>query len=210
MELLSISKLFGLCVFAYLLGSIPWGLILTKKFAAVDIRQKGSGNIGAANVMRIAGLKFGLLTLAGDALKGAFPVWLAVMVADSNDFRNEIAISLVALSALAGHLYPIYLKCKTGGKGVATAAGCFLVISPVAFAIMVPIFIIILCWSKRVSAGSLAAAALLPFAVWLFTFSKIMTGCAVVTTILIFFRHMNNITRLLSGTEPVIWGKRGK
>jgi len=210
MELLTILKPLGLCVFAYLLGSIPWGLILTRRFTSVDIRQVGSGNIGAANVMRIAGSRLGMMTLAGDGLKGVFPVWLAVVVAGPDDFWNEIIISLVVLSSLSGHLYPIYLKFKSGGKGVATAAGCFLVISPLAFAVVIPVFIIIICLSKRVSAGSLAAAAVLPFAVRMFTHSEIMTGCAVVTTIFIFFRHIDNIKRLLSGTEPVIWGKKGK
>lgn len=210
MEPLNILKFFGLCVLAYLLASIPWGLILTRKFSSLDIRQEGSGNIGAANVQRIAGLRLGMATLAGDMLKGFFPVWLAGVMTSSNDFRSEIFISLVALCALAGHLYPVYLRFKNGGKGVATAAGCFLAVSPLACFIDIIIFSIVICLSNHVSVGSLAAAVALPLLVWMFTQSTVIMGWGVVTAIFIFARHTDNIKRLLSGTEAGIWGKKGK
>lgn len=205
MEILILA---GLFVFAYILGSIPSGLILTRLFVSVDIRQKGSKSIGATNVRRIAGSTLGALTLAGDMLKGALPVYLASKMIGSNQLWGEVYISFVVLSAISGHLYPIFTKLRGGGKGVATAAGCFIILSPVACLIAILTFIMSACWHNHVSSGSLAAAAILPVAVWVTTNSMVMTGCAVVVGILICFRHMDNIKRLLSGTEPVIWKKR--
>lgn len=193
--------------FSYLLGSIPWGLILTRLFTSINIRQEGSGNIGATNVMRTAGPKLGILTLVGDILKGAFPVWLARSITRSDDIWGALFIAIVALAAFLGHLYPVYMRFKKGGKGVATAAGCFAVISPAAFAVAVLVFIMFICWLNRVSLASLAAAAVLPVAVWKATGSGIMTGCAVITMGFIYFRHRDNIKRLLAGTEPTIWKK---
>jgi len=198
-------KFFVLPVFAYMLGSIPWGIVLTRLFTSVDIRCEGSGNIGATNVGRIAGPTLGVMTLIGDMLKGAIPVWIAVVLATSNSLWGEICISLVALAAFSGHLYPVYMRFKKGGKGVATAAGCFAVISPVAFMVVILVFIMFVCWLNRVAVASLAAAAVLPVAVWKATGSGVLTGCAVVTAILIYFRHTDNIKRLLNGMEPVIW-----
>ena len=200
---LEILRLFGLSVFGYLLGSIPCGLILTKRFASIDIRQKGSRNIGATNVRRVAGATLGALTLAGDLLKGALPVCLAVY-AMAGTLMGEIYLSIVALSSFLGHLYPVYMKFRGGGKGVATAAGCFLIISPIACIIATLTFILFTFLSKRVSAGSLSGAAVLPVAVWVTSHSIPLTACALITTIFIFFRHTDNIRRLLSGTEPVI------
>jgi glycerol-3-phosphate acyltransferase PlsY len=198
-------KYIVLPVFAYLLGSIPWGLILTRLFTPVDIRHRGSGNIGATNVAREAGLKLGIITLAGDILKGTVPVWLAASITSANDPWGTFFVALVSLAAFMGHLYPIYTKFKTGGKGVATAAGCFAVISSVATIISTLVFIMMVCWSNRVSLASLVAAAVLPVAVWEATQSQIMTGCAVIFTIFIYLRHRDNIKRLIAGTEPAIW-----
>jgi glycerol-3-phosphate acyltransferase PlsY len=198
-------KLLILPFFAYLLGSIPWGLVLTRLFTSKNIRQEGSGNIGATNVRRVAGTKLGILTLAGDIFKGAVPVWLAVSLTDSNGFWTSFYISLVAFAAFLGHLYPIYMKFKNGGKGVATAAGCFAVISPPALGVVILVFILFVCGFNRVSAASLGAAAVLPVAVWKATGSGVLTGCAAATAVFIGFRHKENITRLLSGTEPTIW-----
>jgi len=198
-------KFFLLPVFAHLLGSIPWGIVLTRLFTSADIRHEGSGNIGATNVARIAGPTLGVLTLVGDMLKGAIPVWIATAIATPNDLMGEIYISLVALAAFLGHLYPVYMRFKKGGKGVATAAGCFAVISPLSFVVLILVFIMFVCWLNRVAVASLSAAAALPVAVWKATGSGVLTGCAVVTAILIYFRHMDNIKRLLNGMEPVIW-----
>ena len=198
-------KFLVLPVFAYAVGSIPWGIVLTRLFTSVDIRREGSGNIGATNVGRIAGPTLGVLTLIGDMLKGVIPVWIAVVLTTPNSLWGEIYISVVSLAAFSGHLYPVYMRFKKGGKGVATAAGCFAVISPMAFMVVVLVFIMFVCWLNIVAVASLAAAAVLPVAVWQATGSGVLTGCAVVTAIVIYFRHMDNIKRLFEGTEPVIW-----
>jgi glycerol-3-phosphate acyltransferase PlsY len=199
----------GICIFAYLLGSVPFGLILVKKFKSVDLRLMGSGNIGASNARRAGGWALGFATLACDVLKGAIPVFLAgLMVTGSDAFIKEIWISLTAISAFTGHLFPLYLKFKTGGKGVATAAGCMGVISPLALAAAFAAFVIIAGFSNRVSAGSLAAAAVLPAGIFWTNHSLILTGCALTISLLIIARHKDNIKRLLSGTEPAIWDKK--
>jgi glycerol-3-phosphate acyltransferase PlsY len=200
-----VIKFLVLPVFAYAVGSIPWGIVLTRLFTSVDIRREGSGNIGATNVGRIAGPMLGVLTLIGDMLKGAIPVWIAVVLTTPNSLWGEIYISVVSLAAFSGHLYPVYMRFKKGGKGVATAAGCFAVISPMAFVVVTLVFIMFVCWLNIVAVASLAAAAVLPVAVWQATGSGVLTGCAVVTAIVIYFRHMDNIKRLFEGTEPVIW-----
>ena len=185
---------------AYLLGSVPWGLILTRIFSNVDIRAAGSGNIGAFNVYRLTGKRLGLLTLGADLLKGVIPVLAGVLWIGTPDWRGEVLICLIALSAFAGHLFPVFLKFK-GGKGVATAAGCFLVISPVTFVVCLLVYVLMLCWWGYSSVGSLSAAVILPLAVWLSTGSIPFTVCALTMAVMIFVRHADNIKRLLEGTE---------
>jgi len=195
-----IFKTMLLLPFAYLLGSVPWGAILTRVFSDVDIRSEGSGNIGAYNVFRVAGKSLGLMTLGGDLLKGAIPVLVGIFWLGVSDWKGEVLVSLIALSAFAGHLFPLFLGFK-GGKGVATAAGCFLVISPLVFLISVLVYVLVLCSWGYSSAGSLSAAAILPGAVWLATHSVPLTGCALIMAVIIFVRHADNIRRLLKGTE---------
>ncbi|MBW2651526.1 MAG: glycerol-3-phosphate acyltransferase [Deltaproteobacteria bacterium] len=113
-----------LVIGGYLVGSIPTGVVLSKLFGAKDVRQEGSGNIGATNVYRVSGAKLGILTLLGDVAKGTIPVALICSLMDS-----EMWIAAVALSTFLGHLFPLFLKFR-GGKGVATALGIFLVITP--------------------------------------------------------------------------------
>lgn len=195
-------SLSGLLLLAYLLGSIPWGLILARIFASEDIRQKGSGNIGATNVAREAGATPGLLTLGGDILKGALPVYLAHVAFSPADGSRDIYLAAVALAAFLGHLYPLYLKFRDGGKGVATAAGCFAVISPPAVLCAIIAFAVMLFVARRVSVGSLSAAVVLPIAIWITTGSGAMTAAACATALLIFMRHRENLERLAAGTEP--------
>jgi len=192
-------------VFAYLMGAIPFGLILTRIFKSVDIRQIGSGNIGATNARRAGGWAIGLATLTGDVLKGAVPVYLAgVLIADSGDIICKLYVSFIALTAFSGHLYPVYLKFKTGGKGVATAAGCFAILSFGALLVSLLTFCVTVMLSKRVSAGSIAAATMMPAAVFWIDRSLILSGGAFIISILIIFKHKDNIRRLVSGTEPTL------
>ena len=195
-----ILKAILLLPIAYLLGSIPWGVILTRIFSDVDVRVAGSKNIGAYNVFRLTGMKLGLMTLGGDLLKGAIPVLVGISWLGVSDWKGEVLVCLVALSAFGGHLFPVFLGFK-GGKGVATAAGCFLVISPFVFLVCVLVYVLVLCRWGYSSAGSLSAATILPAAVWLATHSVPVTGCAFIMAVLIFVRHADNIKRLLEGTE---------
>ena len=194
--------LWGLPIFAYLLGSIPWGIVLTRLCSSADIKRQGSGNIGATNVSRVAGPALGLLTFTGDVLKGAVPVYLALRFALQNQGVNDLFLSVVSLAAFFGHLYPLFMKFKSGGKGVATTAGCFVILAPLACLMALSAFIIFLLLSRRVSAGSLAAGIVLPIAVWFVTNSWEITGAAATMSVFIFMRHTENIKRLISGTEP--------
>lgn len=187
---------------AYLAGSIPFGLILVRKFALLDLRQYGSGNIGATNARRAGGCHIGLATLFCDLLKGALPTALAAFLFGGKGDMAQAGVCLVATAAFAGHLYPVYLGFRTGGKGVATAAGCFIILSPLSLLIAFGMFGTTVALFRRVSAGSLAAAAVLPPAVYFFEKSLVPAACALFITFLIFVRHRGNIARLLSGTEP--------
>jgi len=195
-----IRKTLLLLPFAYLLGSMPWGVILTRIFSDVDVRYAGSKNIGAYNVFRVAGKRIGLMALGGDLLKGAIPVLVGFSWLGVSDWKGESLVCLVALSAFTGHLFPVFLGFK-GGKGVATAAGCFLVISPLVFLVCILVYILVLCHWGHSSAGSLSAAAILPGAIWLATHSVPITGCALIMAVFIFIRHAENIRHLLEGTE---------
>lgn len=187
---------------AYLLGSVPWGLVLAQIFASVDLRRIGSGNIGATNARRAGGWRLGIATLLADGLKGAVPVCVALVIFPHNSRFGQAAIVLTALAAFFGHLFPIYLKFKTGGKGVATAAGCFVVLSPVALLIALAVFAAVTAITRRVSAGSLASAVTLPIAVFSFGYPSMTTACALIVAVSIIIRHRENIRRLKAGTEP--------
>jgi len=200
--------LWGLPIFAYLLGSIPWGIVLTRLCSSADIKRQGSGNIGATNVSRVAGPTLGLLTFTGDVLKGAVPVYLALRFALQNQGVNDLFLSVVSLAAFFGHLYPLFMKFKSGGKGVATTAGCFVILAPLACLMALSAFIIFILLSRRVSAGSLAAGIVLPIAVWFATNSWGITGAAATMSVFIFIRHTENIKRLIAGTEPTFKDKQ--
>ncbi len=199
-----------LCLFAYLLGSIPFGLVLARVFKSVDLREIGSGNIGATNARRAGGWGLGIATLICDVLKGVIPVVIAGMMNGGNGrLTGEIWMAATAVCAVSGHLFPVYLKFKTGGKGVATAAGCFAVISPLALSLSLAVFLLAARISNRVSAGSLAAASVLPFGVFWTSHSLVLAGCAMIISGAIIVRHRGNIKRLRDGSEPPIWGKKG-
>lgn len=195
---------FLLILFAYLFGSIPWGLILVKQFAARDVRDSGSGNIGATNVRRVAGTGLGIATLAGDVAKGFLPVYLAILLEAARPAGGDLFVGTVGICAFLGHLFPLYLKGRGGGKGVATGAGAFAAISPAAVGVALLVFILFVCISSRASVGSMAGGAVMPLGIWEATGSGIYAGCAGLVSVLILFRHYGNIRRLLSGKEPRI------
>ena len=150
-----------LIILAYLLGSVPSGYLMGK-LAGVDVRQVGSGNIGATNVARAVGRRQGVLTLVADAAKGFLPVLLAIHL----DFEPR-AIALTATAAFLGHLYPAFLKFR-GGKGVATALGALFAVAPLAALVLVGLFTLVVFASRIVSLGAMTAAVAAPLVLWLF------------------------------------------
>ncbi len=204
MTFLIAIRIAGLAGLGYLLGSVPWGLVITRMLQSGDILSSGSGNIGANNVRRIAGTMPALLTLFLDAAKGAVPVYIADVITRSYGNWNAWAISLIALCAFLGHLYPLYMGFKNGGKGVATAAGCFAVISPAATGAAIVVYIVCVYLTRRSSVGSLASATFLPFAVQIAERSPVLTASALFMAVMIWVRHTDNIRRLIGGNEPPI------
>jgi glycerol-3-phosphate acyltransferase PlsY len=185
----------GLVIFGYLAGSIPTGLLLSKAFSDVDPRTQGSRNIGATNVLRTVGKTLGILTLAGDCLKGLIPVLLALWL-----MQSDVWVGIVALSAFAGHLFPVFLRFK-GGKGVATALGVYLGIAPFAVLIDAGVFFGVVWKWRFVSLGSLTAAAVMPLLIAMLTQSKPLVISSLIIAGLVWYRHGQNIRRLLAGSE---------
>jgi len=179
---------------AYLLGSIPTGLLLGKAYG-IDVRKEGSGNIGATNLYRTVGRKVGVMTLAGDCLKGMLPV-LAVKY---SSLPVEYA-AWVGLAAFCGHVFSVFLRFR-GGKGVATALGVFLALSPLAVAIAVGVFVVLMLVWRYVSLGSIAAAAVMPIAVWALGEGRVVGVVTMIVAVIVIIRHSENIKRLVAGTE---------
>jgi glycerol-3-phosphate acyltransferase PlsY len=187
---------------AYFCGSIPFGLLLGKLFGATDVRKTGSGNIGATNVARSVGLSAGILTLLLDAAKGAIPVWLA-----RHYFPDHAAFQILAgLAGLFGHCFPVWLKFK-GGKGVATAAGVFLMLClPAALGALLVFTLVVGFW-RYVSLASVSAAAAMPLLIYFlwaphFAPPISVTVGSLAAALLIVYKHDANLQRLVEGTEP--------
>jgi glycerol-3-phosphate acyltransferase PlsY len=194
--------LLSIPVAAYLLGSIPFGLVLARLFGGADVRKQGSGNIGATNVARVVGPLAGILTLVLDAAKGAVAVLIAERL--SNDSATWMMIA--AFAALLGHCYSIWLNFK-GGKGVATAAGVFLVLSPLAFLGSIILFLLVAIFWRYISLASLSAAAAMPLLIYLLWAPHhapppVITFGTLAVALLIVYKHDANIQRLLQGEEP--------
>jgi len=190
------TSFYPMLIASYLVGAIPTGVLLTRLFGSTDIRNSGSGNIGATNVYRVAGKKLGILTLVGDALKGAVPVLIAMTLLGFGDAQ----VGAVAAAAFIGHCYPVYLGFK-GGKGVATALGIFLVLSPLAVLGAFIIFALLLWKWRYVSLGSISAAAAIPLLVYLTGGSLSLITTTLFISLVVILRHHQNIQRLLNGSE---------
>ena len=185
-----------IALFGYLLGSIPTGLVVSRLFTKIDPRQTGSKNIGATNVYRTAGKKLGILTLAIDVLKGALPVWMAIYWG-----LRPHWVALAGLSPVLGHIFSIFLGFK-GGKGVATALGAYLIISPVAVLVEALVFTGIVWKWRFISLGSITCATTIPILIAFFrSDSQAYSVMSVLIAALILYRHQSNIARLLQGTE---------
>ncbi|MBM6579250.1 glycerol-3-phosphate 1-O-acyltransferase PlsY [Microvirga sp. BT689] len=195
----NLLSLVGTLVFGYLLGSIPFGLIFTRMAGLGDVRKIGSGNIGATNVLRTGRKGLAAATLLADALKGTAAVLLAAQ------WGPQFAI-VAALGAFLGHLFPIWLGFK-GGKGVATFIGVLIGLKPLAALIFCLIWLGVAFASKYSSLSALVASAAAPIVLWLLG-EPGMAGVAVILVALLWWKHGQNISRLLAGTEGKI-GQKG-
>jgi glycerol-3-phosphate acyltransferase PlsY len=195
----NLLTLLGTLVFGYLLGSIPFGLIFTRMAGLGDVRKIGSGNIGATNVLRTGRKGLAAATLLGDALKGTAAVLIATQ------WGPQFAI-VAALGAFLGHLFPVWLGFK-GGKGVATFIGVLIGLKPLAALIFCLIWLGVAFASKYSSLSALVASAATPIVLWLLG-EPGMAGIAVVLVALLWWKHGQNISRLLAGTEGKI-GQKG-
>ena len=189
---------------SYLIGAIPFGLLIGK-MAGVDVREKGSRNIGATNVSRTLGKKLGVITLLLDLCKGFLPLLAASHFLPDGDLKI-VWVCACGVATVLGHMYPVYLGFK-GGKGVATGLGVFLFLSPIAILVSLIIFIATVALTGYVSAGSLLASGLIPL--WLLLLGKhwVIVLSAVIIALMIWVKHHENIGRLIRGEEKS-WKKK--
>ncbi len=197
-----------LIICAYLIGSIPTALIISKKFFGIDIRDYGSGNMGASNTFRVLGSKYGTIVMVCDILKGVTAValynFLSYYIHGSSPERTNFMIGL-GLSAVVGHVFPVWANFK-GGKGVATLFGMILAIQPVIAVSCVIVFALVLYLTRFVSLSSILAALMLPVSVlWIWNENEFLyRGFALIVAVLVIVTHQKNIGRLLRGVESRI------
>lgn len=184
---------------AYLVGGIPFGLILVRLMTGKDVRQSGSGNIGATNVLRTTGRMAGVLTLVLDIAKGIFAVWLA----DRLTHGDTLWTSFSALAVLVGHAFPVWLNFK-GGKAVASFVGAFAYLTPVPLLAVIVIFVFLVVWTRYLSLGSIVAAGLFPLGCWIILHPEWpVLAAAAGGAVLVIARHRSNIERIRAGRENV-------
>lgn len=207
MILLEVLGFAVMLVLAYLVGAIPFGLIVGKVFYGADVRQHGSGNVGTTNVFRVLGKKAGVVVMVLDIMKGYVPALLAVLIFDSQPWY----VIFVAAAPVVGHMYSVFLK-GSGGKGVATGAGVVLALYPLAFLICFATWIALILVTRYVSVASLTVAVLVPVLVILHHDPLPYEIAGVLVGIIVWWAHRGNIRRLLKGTESRVtlpWsGKR--
>jgi glycerol-3-phosphate acyltransferase PlsY len=183
-----------LIVCAYLIGSVPFALLLSRRWNGADLRLVGSGNLGAANVARASGMRAGLVVAGLDVAKGAASVILAARLGGAG------ASAVAGVAAVVGHIYPVWLKFR-GGKGVATACGVFSVLMPAAMAPALGLFVATVWITRYVSLGSVVASLALPPIAYALGGPAPVVAAAAATCALIAFRHRSNLRRLKAGTE---------
>jgi glycerol-3-phosphate acyltransferase PlsY len=181
-------------VFGYLLGSIPFALLLTRP-RGIELRNVGSRNPGAANVLRAAGVGPAVVVMLLDAAKGMVAVTVARSISD-----DIAVVTSVGIAAIVGHIYPVWCRFR-GGKGVAASAGVFAVLAPLATAIAVLVFVGTIAATRFISAGSIAGALALPVAAAVGNVSNSVEAGTLVAAAIVIVRHRDNVSRLMAGTE---------
>ena len=190
-------------ILAYLVGSIPNALWIGKMFKNIDVRDFGSGNVGATNAARVLGWKLGVMVLLFDAFKGMIFIIIARKFG-----LSDIYVVLIGLAAILGHSYSIYLKFK-GGKAVATSLGVMLVLIPKVIIILVIVFLLIVIFSGYVSLASISVAGILPILTYIM-YNNIIALLSLVVGILVIWRHKSNIKNLLEGKEDKFYDKANR
>lgn len=191
-------------VLGYLLGSVPFAVIVSRAFRLADPRSFGSGNPGATNVLRSGSKAAALLTLIGDAAKG----WLAMLIAEKAG-AGSTAVAVAGVAAFAGHVFPFTLRFR-GGKGVATALGVLLGFSGALAGSIAAVWLSVVIFTRYSSLAALAAAAAAPFASWWITRSGETTLAVTLMCVILVYRHGSNIRKLVAGTEGRVGGKKSK
>lgn len=201
-------------VIAYLIGSINFSVIISKKMAGFDLREKGSGNAGTTNILRTVGKKAAAITLVCDILKGVVSILLAKLVGNIwKDLDGALLVQLAGILVVIGHTFPVFFKFK-GGKGVATSLGVLLTLNWQIGLICLVFALVLIALTRMVSVGSIAAAILYPVLTIFISQNYIVPGNYIVSSIilavLIVFNHRSNVKRLLTGTENKISFKTTK
>ena len=186
---------------AFLLGSIPFGRLISQRVAGIDISKRGSGNIGATNVARVIGMKWGILTLFLDGLKGFLPLFLFALLFP----QSKSILALTGLSVLLGHQYSVFLRFR-GGKGFATALGVYLALSPAGCLLSLLVFVITVYGWRYISVGSMVTSCIMPLVLLVLGKSSTLMTMALIMAILICVNHRDNLYRLAQGRERK-WGK---
>ena len=199
-----IVKFIILFIISYLVGSIPNALWIGKVFKGLDVRNYGSGNVGATNASRVLGWKLGVLVLLLDVLKGAVFVYIAKLIN-----LDDIYLVLVSLAPILGHSYSIYLKFK-GGKAVATSLGVFAVLVPKVILVLLVIFLITVFLTQYVSVASITVALLLPIFTFILYNNTIYTIFSLIIGLLVVYKHKSNIINLINGKEDKYFDKTKK
>lgn len=202
-------------VLSYLIGSIPFGILVSKNFAGFDIRTKGSGNMGSTNAFRVLGWKLGLLVQVLDVMKGVGAVLVATYLFNGLPFHNATPFEdltvfrvIAGVAAVLGHVYTCFAGFK-GGKGISTAAGMLLAIAPIEVAVAFGLFVLLVVFSGYISLGSIGAAIAFPFTMFLRenAFGVDITGYhtmiffAIGLSVFLIYTHRSNISRLANGAE---------
>jgi len=189
-----------LTIACYLIGSVPFSYLFSRYLGGVDIRSRGTGNVGATNVLRTLGMKIALLSLLGDVLKGVLAAWLGLA------FGGEGLAALCTVAVVTGHCWPLFLDFR-GGKGVATSAGALVVLMPLITLILLVTFVTVIAVSRYVSLGSVCAAVLLPLLALVMQEPWQYLLMGVILAGMVLFRHRTNIERLRQGCESKLGQK---